>query len=176
MFNKVLLIVLLLFQTQILLGAPIKIGTTVLEGKTTKGDEIRVEITAVNNPKSNPYSIEDAWGTEKDGTKPKIIISSIKIIMNDESERVPVSIYMDLTEPKEAQLIIPDEQTIRLIIKGGVHEKYTGRLIIKGGVHEKYTGYIAEILHLGNILISKSVYNTQYPKNIREDIKYSLMY
>lgn len=143
-------------------AAPIKIGTTVLEGKTTKGDEIRVKITAVNNPKSNPYSIEDAWGTEKDGTKPKIIISSIKIIMNDESERVPVSIYMDLTEPKEAQLIIPDEQTIRLIIKGGVHEKYTG--------------YIAEILHLGNILISKSVYNTQYPKNIREDIKYSLMY
>ncbi|QAR33416.1 hypothetical protein EP073_08385 [Geovibrio thiophilus] len=142
-------------------AAPIKIGTTVLEGKTTKGDEIRVEITAVNNPKENPYGTENAWGTKKDGKKPKIIISSIKIIMNGEDCSPALSTYMDLAEPNEAELIIPDEIKIRLIIKGG---------------QKKPSGYEAEIFYLGDILISKSVKDMRFPDAIREDIKYTSMY
>ncbi|QAR33414.1 hypothetical protein EP073_08375 [Geovibrio thiophilus] len=143
-------------------AAPIKIGTTVLEGKTTKGDEIRVEVTTVNNPKESPYSTENAWGTHKGSVKPRIIISSMKIIMNDEQQYIPMSTYMDLTEPKEIKLNIQDEQTIRIIIQGGIHEEDTG--------------YIAEILYLGDILVSKSVRHTRFPNNIREDTMYKSMY
>ncbi len=122
---------------------------------TDDGKRFKIKLQAVKPPKSFVYTEGWRWGSEQ--STPKYIIKNIKAWWGSEEVFVPLSAYIDLSNPHDAILRKAGNE-IHLIVKGG----------------DAGTSYEALLIFAKGVIRSKKVVHGEFPDEAWEETRYSL--
>ncbi len=121
---------------------------------TDDDTQFKVKIETMKPPKNYVYTKGWRWGSEQ--STPKYIIRNIRAWWGSEEIFIPLSAYVDLSNPNDLRLK-----------KGGseIH------LIVKGG--DAGNSYEALIIFAKGLLRSKKVVHGEFPNEAWEETRYS---
>lgn len=122
--------------------------------RSDDGNIFKIKLQAIKLPKNYIYTEGWRWGTDE--STPKRIIKNIQAWWGSEEIFIPLSVYVDLSNPYDASL---------RKVEGEIH------LVVKGG--DAGTAYEALLIFSKGLIRSKKVVNCEFPDEAWEEITYS---
>jgi hypothetical protein len=101
-------------------------------------------------------SIKESWSWGIEGKLPKTSILQLIVVVDKKPLFIPMSAFVDLANPKQLLIESKDDGFI---------------VTIKGG--ETSTAYTAQLFFNKGSIVSKKIFNEEFPDDSWEEIKYS---